>query len=145
MSEPTRRVPALDHIGISVGDLDAMTRWYSKAFDMRTANEFSVHELGLRGAFLISGSGLVLELLERRGSADPGQAPDQPSSLLRRGYGHICLRVDDVDARHAHLVAAGALERMSPRPSPEAGVRMSFVADPEGNFIELIDRKGAIQ
>jgi hypothetical protein len=29
---------------------------------------------------------------------------------------------------------------MTPRASPEPGVRMAFVADPEGNLIELIDR-----
>lgn len=149
MSEPTHepasRPLSLDHIGISVGDLDAMAEWYSRTFGMRIANTFAVEELGLRGAFVISASGLVLELLERHGSVDPGPAPNQPASLLRRGYGHICLRVDDVDAQHARIVAAGGLERMTPRPSPEAAVRMSFVADPEGNFIELIDRKGSIK
>lgn len=135
----------VDHIGISVGNLDAMLDWYSGTFNMRVTHAFCVAEQGLRGAFLISSTGLALELLERCGSVDPGPAADQPASLLRRGYGHICLRVDDVDAQHARLVAAGGMERMSPRTSPEAGVRMSFVADPEGNFIELINRKVAIQ
>lgn len=27
------------------------------------------------------------------------------------------------------------------RPSPEAGIRMAYVADPEGNLIELLDRR----
>ena len=29
---------------------------------------------------------------------------------------------------------------MPPSPSPEPGVRIAFVADPEGNLIELVDR-----
>jgi lactoylglutathione lyase len=29
---------------------------------------------------------------------------------------------------------------MTPRPSPEAGVRMSYLADPDGNLIELVER-----
>jgi catechol 2,3-dioxygenase-like lactoylglutathione lyase family enzyme len=29
---------------------------------------------------------------------------------------------------------------MPPGPSPEPGVRMAFVADPEGNLIELLHR-----
>jgi len=29
---------------------------------------------------------------------------------------------------------------MTPRPSPEAGVRMAFVADPEGDLVELLSR-----
>ena len=32
---------------------------------------------------------------------------------------------------------AGAGERVSPRPSPEPGVRFAFLADPEGNLVEL--------
>jgi glyoxylase I family protein len=28
--------------------------------------------------------------------------------------------------------------------SPEPGVTMAYVADPEGNLIEIIDRKGAV-
>ena len=51
-----------------------------------------------------------------------------------------CLDIPDVDAAHAALLAAGAADRMTPRASPEPGVRMAFVADPEGNLIELIDR-----
>ena len=37
-------------------------------------------------------------------------------------------------------LATGASDRMSPRPSPDPGVRMAYVADPEGNLIELLDR-----
>jgi predicted enzyme related to lactoylglutathione lyase len=29
---------------------------------------------------------------------------------------------------------------MPPQPAPEPGVRMSFLADPEGNLIELVQR-----
>ena len=50
----------------------------------------------------------------------------------------IC--VPDVDAAYAGLLTAGATDRMSPRPSPEPGVRMAYVADPEGNLVELLDR-----
>jgi predicted enzyme related to lactoylglutathione lyase len=32
---------------------------------------------------------------------------------------------------------------MSPRPSPEPGVRMAYVADPEGNLLEVLDRTTA--
>jgi len=45
-----------------------------------------------------------------------------------------------VDAAYAALLDAGATDRMSPRPSPEPGVRMAYVADPEGNLVELLDR-----
>lgn len=34
----------------------------------------------------------------------------------------------------------GAQPVMPPCPAPEPGVRMAFVADPEGNLVELLDR-----
>jgi len=55
---------------------------------------------------------------------------------------HVGLTVADLGAYH-ELLGRGATDRMSPRPSPEAGVRMADVADPEGNLIELLDRRAA--
>ncbi|WP_431710836.1 VOC family protein [Glutamicibacter uratoxydans] len=131
----------LDHVGISVADLDSMLDWYGQALEMTSTGHFEVQPLELRGAFLVHPGGLVLELLERAGSAALPAPATQPEALLRRGYGHLCLRVTDVDQLHATLLRHGAIEKMAPCPSPQPGVRMSFVADPEGNFIELIDRK----
>jgi hypothetical protein len=34
---------------------------------------------------------------------------------------------------------------MSPSQSPEPGVRISFVSDPEGNLIELLDRRSLVE
>ena len=139
----------LDHVGLSVADLDRQVAWYTAGFGLRESTPFAIPPLGIRGTFLISadsgaGSELAIELLEREGSAPGIQAPDQATALLTRGYGHICLRVDDVDQTHARLLAIGAGERMPPQASPEPGVRMSFVSDPEGNLIELLDRAGPV-
>ncbi len=46
----------------------------------------------------------------------------------------------DVDATYDRVLALGARPVMSPRPSPEPGVRMAFVADSEGNLVEILDR-----
>jgi lactoylglutathione lyase len=133
-----------DHVGLSVANLDMQVAWYCTAFDLTETSRFDVAALGLRGTFVVGGPGLAIELLERPGSAPGIRAADQAEAILTRGYGHICLRVDDVDRVHAQLLAAGAAERMSPQESPEPGVRMSFVADPEGNLIELVDRDGPV-
>lgn len=129
-----------DHAGLSVADLDAQRDWYVAAFGLHPANPFELPTLGLRGVFVVSDEGWAIELLERTGSHPGLQAPDSATALLTRGYGHIALRVSDIDGTHAALLAAGASERMAPQASPEPGVWMSFVADPEGNLIELLDR-----
>ncbi|CAN5342921.1 VOC family protein [soil metagenome] len=133
-----------DHVGLSVADLDAQASWYAAAFGLEQSTPFAIESLELRGTFLVAPGGLAIELLERRGSRPGIQARDQAEALLTRGYGHLCLRVDDVDALHARLLDHGATERMPPGPAPEPGVRMSFVGDPEGNLIELLDRGGPV-
>jgi len=138
---PVAPAATFDHVGISVADLGEATDWYCAALGLAREFEFEVPHVGLRGAMLLSPSGYRVELLERGGSARHGTPPRSPDeAALRRGFGHMCLDVPDVDATHAALLAAGAADRMTPRASPEPGVRMAFVADPEGNLIELIDR-----
>jgi lactoylglutathione lyase len=134
----------LDHVGLSVADLDAQSAWYSAAFGFTESTPFEVSTIGLRGTFLVGPNGFAIELLERAGSRPGIQAADQAEALLTRGYGHVCLRVANVDELHARLMAAGAAERMPPQAAPEPGVRMSFVSDPEGNLIELLDRSGPV-
>lgn len=137
-------IVALDHAGLSVGDLDAALAWYAEAFGWTIASPFAIEALGIRGAFVVSPEGHAIELLERTGSSGGLRAPDPQAALLTRGYGHVCIRVADTDAMHASLLGLGASERLSPRPAPEPGVRFSFVADPEGNLIEILDRRSAV-
>jgi lactoylglutathione lyase len=134
----------LDHVGLSVADLDASAAWYRSAFGFTESTPFEIPHLALRGTFLVGPNGLALELLEREGSSGGIRAPDTATAILTRGYGHICLRVDDVEKTHAAILAAGGTERMAPQDAPEPGVRMSFIADPEGNLIELLNRAGPV-
>jgi len=133
----------LDHVGLTVGELDAMTRWYTHVLRLSVEFEFAIDELGLRGVMLRSADGHRIELLHRVGNQAGLQAASPVEAALTRGFGHIALDVEDVDVTFAELMDAGASERMSPRPSPEPGVRMAYVADPEGNLIELMDRTSA--
>lgn len=136
---------SLDHIGLAVADLDAQTRWYANTLGLEIVSPFELTELGIRGVFVVDrAEQWAIELLHRDGSRPGLHAADPPEALLTHGYGHICLRVADVDATHARLLAAGAEDRMSPRAAPEPGVRMAFVADPEGHLIELLDRRGPV-
>ena len=133
----------LDHVGITVADLPAMTRWYAEALDLSVELEFALDHVEFRGVMLRSAAGFRIELLHRPGSTAGLQAADPVEAALTRGFGHLALDVPDVDATYGALVDAGASDRMSPRPSPEPGVRMAYVADPEGNLLELLDRTTA--
>src|SRR5262249_47220636 len=102
---------------------------------------FELAPFGVRGCFM-EGHGTRVELLERAGSGGGigGQPP--PEALLTRGYGHVAFATADLDATYAGLLARGAAPVWDPRPSPEPGVRMAFVADLDGNLVEFIEASG---
>jgi len=129
-----------DHVGLNVADLEVMTEWYVDALKLEVEYEFALDQVEFRGVMLRSPAGYRLELLHRPGSVPGLRAANAVEAALTRGFGHVAFDVPDVDAAYDALVAAGAADRMSPRPSPEPGVRMAFVADPEGNLVELLDR-----
>ena len=139
----------LDHVGLAVADLPTMTDWYCGALALDVEFSFEVDGPDLGGRMLRStptptptstAAPWRLELLHRPGSVAGPQPASPLEAALTRGFGHLALAVPDVDAAYDALLAAGATARMSPRPSPEPGVRMAYVADPEGNLLELLDR-----
>lgn len=132
-----------DHVGLNVTDLPAMQQWYVDAFGLTVEFEFELPHVEFSGVMLLHPEGWRLELLHRPGQTRGMQAANPVEAALTTGYGHFALDVASVDEAYEPLIAAGAEDRMSPRPSPEPGVRMAFVADPEGNLIELLDRTAA--
>lgn len=137
MTMSTKR---FDHVGLNVADLPAMTAWYCSALDLEVEFEFALDQFDFRGVMLRSADDWRLELLCREGNVAGLQAANPVEAALTRGFGHLALDVPEVDPAYDALLAAGATDRMSPRPSPEPGVRMAYVADPEGNLVELLDR-----
>ena len=131
----------LDHVGLNVADLDAAEHWYSNALGYVRDLAVRLDALELDIVMLIHpGRGDRLELLHRPGSHAGLRAADPPEAVPTQGFGHVAFDVVGVDEHYARLLALGARPVMEPRPSPEPGVRMAFVADPEGNLLELLDR-----
>ncbi|WP_062385561.1 VOC family protein [Demequina iriomotensis] len=131
----------LDHVGLTVADLVAASSWYRDAFGLDVDFTGRVDAIGLDFVMLIDGDGRRLELLHREGSTRGPRAADPAEAALREGFGHMAFDVRGLDEVFARLVGMGAREVMTPRPSPEPGIRMAFVADPEGNLIELLERR----
>jgi lactoylglutathione lyase len=133
----------LDHVGLTVTDLAAEAAWFCEVFGLERELVARVEALDLSIEMLIHpGYGYRVELLHRPGAGfGPGVKPSTPGeATLREGYGHVAFDVPDLDAAYSRALSRGARAVMSPGPSPEAGVRMAFVADPEGNLVELLQR-----
>lgn len=59
----------LDHVGLTVGDLPAMTGWYADALTLSVEFEFALDQFDFRGVMLRSPEGYRLELLDRTATA----------------------------------------------------------------------------
>jgi lactoylglutathione lyase len=55
-------------------------------------------------------------------------------------FAHFAFEVEDVDALLPRLVAAGGRVTREPFLLEGAGPKLAFVADPDGNGVELIER-----
>jgi methylmalonyl-CoA epimerase len=100
----TRNAPKrIAHIGIAVRSLDEVLPFYTAALGLALAEVLELPERGLRVAMLPCGESLI-ELME------PFGADSQIAAFLdKRGPGihHMCVEVDDIDAKLASLDAAG--------------------------------------
>ncbi|MEP7022991.1 MAG: VOC family protein [Actinomycetota bacterium] len=141
MADQTASAARLDHVGLAVADLPAAVAWFCDVFGLVPELSLRVEALDLSIEMLLHPvHGYRLELLHRPGS-QPGSKPGTPGeAALREGYGHVAFDVTDVDGAYHRALDRGASAVMPPCLSPEPGVRMAFVADPEGNLIEFLYR-----
>ena len=68
---------------------------------------------------------------------NPRVARDTP--LRAKGYRYFTIQVRDVDREHSDAVQRGATEAMAPTTLGDVA-RISFIRDPDGNWIELSQR-----
>jgi catechol 2,3-dioxygenase-like lactoylglutathione lyase family enzyme len=130
-----------DHVGINVASLTDAEAWYRKAFGLEREFATRIDAVGLDIVMLRDTEhGHRVELLHRPGSGPGLRAANPAEAALTEGFGHLAFGVVGLDEAHARLLGLGAREVMGPRPSPEPRVRMSFLADPEGNLLELVER-----
>ncbi|MBP3078070.1 glyoxalase [Streptomyces sp. 604F] len=148
-------VRGIDHIGLTVPDLEAATRFLADAlgaevlYDTLPADRGPVggpqteqrlgvspgtRQLAIRMLALPDGPGIELFAYH-----PPGRPPALPSDL---GWQHLALYVDDLDAALTRAVEAGArpLAPPHPLPGPEAGPanRFAYLRTPWGSTLELV-------
>jgi catechol 2,3-dioxygenase-like lactoylglutathione lyase family enzyme len=149
MSPGQATIHGMTHIGLGVADIDASLRFYRDALGLevyidRVADHdylrdvTQVNNTNARIAYCrVPDSLVAIELVEHRG------VDRQPvrSRLSDPGNVHLGVNVDDIDAVHARLLAAGYMS-VSPGPvditaGPFTGLRTCFVRDPDGFLVEL--------
>jgi catechol 2,3-dioxygenase-like lactoylglutathione lyase family enzyme len=147
---------AHSHVAIVTNDIAAAGAFYVNVFGFTAASGtfrgagpeleriMGVVNPRIEGLFLSLG-GFVIELLHYRGEGvarEPARSrPDQP------GYGHLSFVVDSVTERMDAAESWGGSADRGSRTEIALGggtpVVMGFVADPDGNLIELIEHPDA--
>jgi lactoylglutathione lyase len=123
------------HSMIRVLDEARSLAFYDTAFGLTVAERLDFESFTL--IYLSNAeAGFELELTVNKGRTEP--------YVLGDGYGHLAFSVDDVDAAHARLTAAGLAPRKLVDFAPGGTViaRFFFVADPDGYQIEVLQRGG---
>jgi len=96
-------------------------------------------------AYFSAGEGEVgVELFARDTfAAAIGEATPVPAPTGRQMA--LSVKTDDVDAAYADMVARGATAVAGPQDHADWGARTAYIADPEGNLIELYSSLQAAQ
>ena len=122
----------LDGFGLFVRDMDVMIRFYRDVlgFEIRESEDTSNVYLEKDGTlFLLYGRGDFEKMTGRRFAFAQGI----------QGHTEIALGVENyaaVDQAYADVIAKGAKPVMEPTTEPW-GQRTCYIADPEGNLIEI--------
>ncbi|MDR4307433.1 VOC family protein [Chelatococcus sambhunathii] len=123
------------HSMIRVRDEEASLAFYREAFGLEVADRYPFESFTL--VYLRNEeTGFELELTVNADREKPYELGD--------GYGHLALSVDDLDAEHARMEAAGLkpnmVKTMQRDGTPFA--RFFFISDPDGYKIEVLQRGG---
>ena len=111
--------PGIDHIALTVPDLDAQVDRLTSAFGMVVEGRTEHFAVVADPA-----SGLKIEL---------GRSADADVH-----FRHVGFRADDVDADHAGLVAAGMTTSQAPHHRDVAGMYTSFLTQIGGMEVQLV-------
>ena len=128
-------VEGLDHVAITVADVEATLDWYERALGAERLH----HELYLSRAIPIA----LLRIGGARLSVHPAAAPAAPHALAPTpGSADICFRwAGPIATAVAQLTAAGVEVVEGPVPRPAADGTMGesvYCRDPDANLVELL-------
>jgi catechol 2,3-dioxygenase-like lactoylglutathione lyase family enzyme len=117
------------HIAIYTRDLPGLEAFYTQVLSFPVVRRWDN-----AGIVFVDAGGLWIELT-RQDAPDDGTRP----RMLDQGVGmnHLALQVDDLDRSFQELVERGVPALSAPQ--DYENVRVAFLADPDGNVLELIE------
>ena len=129
----------LEHVAISVSDIERTAQWYQANFGFEEVARSDKPKLAVKVALMRLGDGL-LEIFEPYEPKPlPAGESTLASSLQRLGTKHMALAVDDVALACDRLKANGVEIEIDIIEGTTS--KYLFCKDPDGILIEVIQRK----
>lgn len=120
------------HTCLNVIDLDRSIEFYTKFIGLKLVSHREIKQNNAEIAFLEDEGGGAIELTHWR-----------DKNTLNEGdnFDHIALSVNDVMATINELKAKGVTIAMEPFSLGGSTSKLAFIKDPDGNWLELIERR----
>jgi catechol 2,3-dioxygenase-like lactoylglutathione lyase family enzyme len=131
------QILATHHLAITTGRFALLREFYVETLGLPVVGGFPDHDI----VFMQAG-GSTIELIGDEHSAGCALESDRAG---RSGWHHLAFEVGDVDAAFAELVDRGVAVHSPPESFPAAAptMRIAFLADPDGNLVELVQPLGS--
>ncbi|WP_396927716.1 VOC family protein [Mycolicibacterium sp.] len=137
----------LTHIGVCVRDIAVSTAFYCTALGFTKIGDMHVDDEASAQLLDVPGLSLTLVYLERDGFRiellgydTPGTSEGPPRRMNTLGLTHLSFRVTDIDGLADTIVAHGGQLLAERTVTFGGGNRAMMLTDPDGNFIELVER-----
>ncbi len=136
---------SIDHIAITVKDLDRAIDFYSRIFGFSILKVKEKIELGVRYAVLKAGQTNLELITPLKGEAIEQQLVEEGIEGIiaklcgEAGLNHLSFHVDNLNETCEELENKG-VSLLAKVASFKGGSKQAFITDPEGNLIELIQR-----
>jgi lactoylglutathione lyase len=119
----------LDHTMMRVSDLEESLDWYTTnlGYEEKDRHEGEGFTIAYLGPPDMHDDGAMLELTENH---------DQDDLELGDAWGHIAVRVEDVEEGYYELMDKGVEDYRPPEENPG----YAFVRDPDGHEVEIVER-----
>lgn len=124
-----RVLPQLNHVGIYVNDIDAMTTFYTNGLNLVVTDEGDAKSVGTKVTFLSASPQQHHQLVLIQNPADHDRKASTVNQLSFK-----VTNLSELRALHEQIVKAGARKA---RPMNHGNALSIYSADPEGNGIEL--------
>ena len=119
------------HTCLNVTDMDRSIEFYSKQIGLKFVNRREIKQNNAEIAFLTDEAGGAIELTHWR---------DKKNLAEGDNFDHIAFEVHDVEGTVNKLRAQDVTIAMEPYSLQGSTNKLAFIKDPDGNWLELIQR-----